>query len=272
MKKSIIIFSTSLAILSLLIVYFTNFNNHETNESISLNDKTLALESKKEIILGPIFNKIPDLYYGVDTRFAAVKKSDIEKATTIYDFLNEGEKEQIAQINSVNIIVIENNQLSNKRENGSDENLTDAQLKLIKSLNYFNHFTIRTEFKGENKETGQLEERFFGPHITIVPDVQATYIDGKDALINYLKDNSKDYMYVIKDNKLGAIKLSFIINKQGKITEVKHDAMTTGYPTIDDRFIELIENIPGKWIPAENSKGEKMDQELVFTFGPADGC
>ena len=51
-----------------------------------------------------------------------------------------------------------------------------------------------------------------------------------------------------------------------------HDAMTTGYPSIDEKFIELIKNIPGKWIPAENAKGEKMEQEFVFTFGPADRC
>jgi hypothetical protein len=48
--------------------------------------------------------------------------------------------------------------------------------------------------------------------------------------------------------------------------------MTTGYSSLDDKFIELIKNIPGLWIPAENSKGEHVDQELVFTFGPANGC
>ncbi len=48
--------------------------------------------------------------------------------------------------------------------------------------------------------------------------------------------------------------------------------MTTGYPSIDERFITLIKKIPGKWIPAENSRGEKIEQELVFTFGPANGC
>jgi hypothetical protein len=48
--------------------------------------------------------------------------------------------------------------------------------------------------------------------------------------------------------------------------------MTTRYPTLDEKFMTLIENIPGKWISAENSKGEKIEQELVFTFGPANGC
>jgi hypothetical protein len=158
------------------------------------------------------------------------------------------------------------------REFGTNEQLTEAQIKLIKSLDYFNHFTIRTEFQEKDKETGKLKDRFFGPHITITPDKQAVYIDGKESLINYLKDNSKENMNVIKGDKLGAIKVSFIITKEGTISNVKHDAMTTGYPSLDEKFIELIKNIPGKWSPAENSEGEKMDYEFVFTFGPRDGC
>ncbi len=270
MKKSIIILGTTLVILSLLIIGFTNWNNEAFDASTSLQSKTLASENKN--ILGPNIKVIPDLYYGVDTRFAAVKKTDIDKATTIYDFLNEGEKQQIAVVNSVDIIIIKNNQQSDIREYGSSDQLTDAQLKLIRSTPYFNHFKIKTEFKGKNTETGKLEARFFGPHITVVPDKQATYINGKDALIKYLKDNSKDDMNIIKDDKLGSIKLCFTITKQGTVSDIKHDAMTTGYPSIDEKLMKLIKNMPGKWTPAENSKGEKIEQELIFTFGPANGC
>ena len=35
----------------------------------------------------------------------------------------------------------------------------------------------------------------------------------------------------------------------------------------DKKMIELITNLPGKWAPAENQKGEKVDQELVISFG-----
>lgn len=268
MKKNIIIFGTTLVILSLLIFGFTNTSK---SEAIVENVKT----PKTSVTEGPIkFSNytIPDLYYGVDARFEAVKKSDVHNATTIYDFLNEGEKEQITHINSVNLIVIKDNQLSEIQASGTTEQLTAAQLKILKSTDYFSHFTIRTEFKGKNLETGKVEDKFFGPHITVSPEKEAVYAKGKEALIKYLKDSSKDNMNVIKDDKLGAIKLSFIITKEGQVTDVKHDAMTTGYTSIDEKLMELIKNIPGKWIPAENSKGEKMAQELVFTFGPRDGC
>ena len=270
MKRHIIMFSTTLAILSLLIFGFNKWKVTNTDEAKSLESKVST--SEYTIENNAINKDIPDLYYGVDSRFAAVKISDVHNATTIYDFLNEGEKEQIAHISSVSLIMVENNQLSEKRADGKNQYLTDAQLKLLKSTVYFNHFTIRTEFKAKNKDTGKLEERFFGPHITVVPDQQATYVDGKGALIKYLKANSKAAMNVIKGDQLGAIKIAFIITKEGNVSSVKHDAMTTEYPSIDKKLIDLIKNIPGKWIPAQDSKGEKIEQEFVFTFGPANGC
>lgn len=265
MKKNTIILITTLAIICLLIFGFTNFNNNEANESILSDATALATEKTTS-------NKIPDLYYGVDARFEAVKKADVHKATTIYDFLNEGEKAQIEHIYTVDVIVVKDNQLSEIRARGTTDQLTEEQLTILKSTDYFSHFTIRTEFRGKNMETGMMEDKFFGPHITVTPEQQATYVDGKNALLNYLKENSKESMTAIKGDKLGAIKLSFIINKQGKVTKIKHDAMTTGYPSIDNKLMTLLETIPGKWIPAKNDKGEIMEQELVLTFGPRDGC
>lgn len=270
MKKNIIILGTTLTIISLLIFGFSNVNSKEINTSNSKMVNDLVLEDQN--ISGPINKAIPDLYYGVDTKFAAVKKSDIDKATNIYAFLNDWEKQQIVKVKSVDIIIIKDNQLSNIRAHGTSAQLTEAQIKLLESTDYFSGFTIRTEFVGKNMETGKIEDKFFGPHITVVPDRQAAYIDGKDALISYLKENSKAEMNIIKNDKLGAIKLSFTISKLGKVIKVKHDAMTSGYPSIDEKFIQLLKNIPGKWVPAENANGEKMEQELVFTFGPRDGC
>ena len=32
-------------------------------------------------------------------------------------------------------------------------------------------------------------------------------------------------------------------------------------------MIQLIKNTPDQWVPAENEKGEKVEQELVVSFG-----
>ena len=73
MKKSVIILGTTLVILSLLFIGYTNWNKDEDNGPNSLSTKDLALENQNVNELNNTV--IPDLYYGVDARFAAVKKS-----------------------------------------------------------------------------------------------------------------------------------------------------------------------------------------------------
>jgi hypothetical protein len=213
-----------------------------------------------------------DLYFGIDSRGAAIKKTDIDKATTIYAFLNEEERQQIVYLNAVEIIIIKNGRRTDVRSYGESDQLTDSQLKLLRSAELFTQFSIRTDFKTKNTKTGKLEERFFNRHLTIVPEKQATYINGKKALITYFKDNSKEDMNVIKGNNLGAVMLYFTITRNGTVSNVYQELMTTGYPSIDEKFIEIIKSIPGQWAAAENAKGAPIDQELVFTFGLRDDC
>ena len=42
---------------------------------------------------------------------------------------------------------------------------------------------------------------------------------------------------------------------------------SSGYDSIDERMVGLITDLPGKWKPAENLKGQKVDEQLVFSFG-----
>jgi hypothetical protein len=271
MNKTSIIIRTTQALLTILAFSLVSCSKTiKTNDVNSSNSNDLAFVDSN---LEPNTNKnIPDLYFGIDSRGSAIKKTDIDKATTIYTFLNEGEKKQIAHLNSVEIIIIENGRRTDIRSYGESDQLTDSQIKLLRTAELFTQFSIRTDFKTKNTKTGKLEERFFNPHLTIVPKKQATYVNGKEALITYFKDNSKENMSVIKGNNLGAVMLYFTVTKNGTVSNVYQELMKTGYPSIDKKFIELIKKIPGQWTPAENSKGEPIDQELVFTFGPRDGC
>ncbi|MUU77687.1 energy transducer TonB [Winogradskyella endarachnes] len=270
MKKRIIISTTALAILAIVLFGFTNLKLNESKETATTEPIEPLIENNA--FFGPYEKPLPNLYYGVDTRFKAVKKSDIDKATSIYDFITKEEKEQIIDIKYINLIVIENNEHSNTQESGKTAAFTETQLQILKATDYFSHFTVKSEFKGKNPKTRNIEDMFISPHITVVPNQQAQYVAGKEALVNYFKDHSRRAMSIITDNKIYPIKISFIINKKGKVTDVKHDAMSTGYPEIDAKLMELVKNIPGQWIPAQKANGEKTNQELVFTFGPDDGC
>jgi len=65
-------------------------------------------------------------------------------------------------------------------------------------------------------------------------------------------------------------KIRFTISTEGEITNIRHDSISR-YASIDKRMIKFLKKIPGEWQPAENAKGEKVEQDLVFTFA-IPGC
>ena len=84
--------------------------------------------------------------------------------------------------------------------------------------------------------------------------------------MNYLEENSKDAIKNVKRNKLKPGKVRFIVTQNGAIENVRLES-TSGYTAIDKKMLELIKLAPKEWSPARNSKGDKINQELVFSFG-----
>lgn len=121
-----------------------------------------------------------------------------------------------------------------------------------------------------NKKAGRLEHSDSTSYLTIVPEKQAVYVNGMDALIDYLKESNKKNTAIVRRSELKPGQLYFTVNKEGTISNVGL-ITTSGYPYIDKMLAELIANAPGEWEPAENSKGEKVDQKLILSFGAA-GC
>lgn len=283
MKKKILIFIAIIIALSLSAFVVTNkeFKNKKQNVkaiAIKSNNKLDSNFTYKEPI-GPVLKNdtidtiktkpevFEDFIYDVGSRFKPMKKSAIKKATSLNHFFTEEELSSISSIKFVEIIVIENERQTQKREIGYTKSFTDAQLKLIKSFDYSSHFNIRIEYLQKNY-IGQLEHKFNSPHITIVPEKQAEYIKGKEALKTYLRENSKAVREEanVDPMKLQPAKLYFTVSKDGKISDVKLDR-SSNYPLVDKTMIALIKKLPGKWNPAENEKGEKISQEQVVSFG-----
>ena len=89
-------------------------------------------------------------------------------------------------------------------------------------------------------------------------------------VIEYLKENSKEEVAIIEQDQLSACRVHFTVTKKGTIKNVKLYS-TSGYSTVDKMLVEMVSTMPEKWDPATNSKGDNVDQELVFFFGKA-GC
>ncbi len=264
MKKNVIIFCAVLITLSLTAYGVINSNDSKVKHLQTTNSKEIVANTPDaEKIEGPI---LTDFIYDVGPRFSPIKKGDIEKARSVNDFLEEKQIQAITSIKSVNVIIIKDDKQSDIREMGFSERLTEAQLSLLRNSDYSTNFLIRVEFQQNNETTGKSEHGYSTPHLTIVPEKQAKYSMGKDALMQYLRENSLVARANVQDDKLQPAKLFFTVTKSGTIENVRLDR-TSNYPEVDKRMIELITTVPGTWEPALNDEGKKVDQELVISFG-----
>ena len=249
MKKSIIIFCTVLTTFCLMAFGYMNLSNTVTDQKD--------------------FNQAdPDLIYKVDSRFmTTITKEDLHKATSVLDIVpKEAEGWWKVSFQTVTVAVLQDG--DEIRAMGNDKVLNAAQIMLLQSTDYSTNFYIKARSKNKHPDTGKIEDYVY--YLTIIPEKEAEYTSGHDALIAYLKENSKEKTAIIKQDKLQPGKVSFTVTKEGKIANVKLTD-TSGYPSVDEALIELVSNMPDKWAPATNSKGEKVDQELVFFFG-LEGC
>ena len=271
MKKNILILSIVLVTLSLMAYGVISSKDSVTGQEVALSSEPVAVAVDKQVLEDFSVKKYPNFTYNVDSRFmSTITKEDLHKAKSILDFLPKEQTDKVFHYKSVSVIILEDNKQTDKREEGSNDILTPAQIKLIRSTDYSTNLLIRADFQEMNENVGALVNNYFTPHITVVPENEAIYIDGNDALINYLRENSKEKTTIVNERKLKAGKIYFTVTKDGTISNVNLTS-TSGYPSIDLYMIELVKSIPGAWEAATNSEGEKVEQELVFSFGTI-GC
>jgi len=268
MKKNVIVFVTALTII-ILFAFGFNTKNDSVNKPVEISNSTL-ITSDKKIERDYNFSFFPDFFYKVDTRFRGVKKGMVDNAKSVTDFLPKEHTQSIVSYKSVSVTILEDTKQTGIKETGTSELLTAAQIKLLRSTDYSTNILIRADYQNKNEHTGKLQNNYSTPYLTIVPEKQAMYENGKNALIEYLKENSKVETAYVQKNILQPGRLFFTVSKNGVISDVTLGA-TSGYPAIDKKMIQLMYEAPGKWKPAENLKGEKVDQELVFSFGEV-GC
>ena len=261
MKKSIFILFAGLTTLSSAAFGIMNWNPSCESKAI-VNSATETEDTNDK----QVFDSKVAFFYNVDTRFSGVEKTALDNANSIHDFLPQRFTESIISYHSVEIIVLNDNKQTENRHLGKDDKLTPEQKNLIQSLDYSSNILIRAEFKEKNRITGRVSHGYATPHLTIVPFIQAEYFAGKDALVDYLKNNCGDITKDIDEKKLEPGKLYFTISKDGFISNINL-AASSGYAHVDAHMKELLINLPGEWNPAKNIRGEKVEQTLVFSYG-----
>lgn len=267
MKKRILISAIAAATLGLTAFTYINWNKPVKAETEL---PFCTKDNYKNFPLDKV--QIPDeprIFYHVDSRYGTtITKEKLSNAKSVIDIVPTKADWSSFPIQTVKVSVLHGD--TENSETGNSRALNPAQRKLLQSTDYSGNFRIVATCKGKHKSVPGREQYELCYYLTVVPEKEAEYVDGSDALIAYLKQGSKEKMAEVKKDKLKPGKLSFTVTKNGAITNINLEA-SSGYPEVDKTMTDLINAMPGKWNPATNTKAEKVDQEFVFFFG-IEGC
>ena len=204
-----------------------------------------------------------------------VIKEKIHNAENISDLIPDYGIQESVKNNSLALrdvqIKIENkniNTINLNTEKRDGNTLSQDQKELLKSTDYSTNFylegVLSTEIENSEKE------RYFNYFMTVVPEKQATYKAGQMVLIDYLKTKCQPMIAAKEKGTFQAGNINFTVSKSGSVSNIILYS-TCGYPDIDKKMMELMKNLPNVWNVASNEKGEKIDQDLVLSFGNM-GC
>lgn len=268
MKKNLLIFCAILTTLSL-----TAFGYISWNAPVAATCQKTACSTAIAFDNDPLllFNKPigSDFFLKISPRFIhTITKEKLHQATSIIDILPEKANQWVHSYQAVKVTVLDGEEEISER--GIGDQLNAAQSKLVQSANYSTDFYIEADYSIKNDGTGALEKSDLVYYFTVVPEKAATYEDSMDKLLSYLKEQSSKKTAYINQYDMKPGKLRFTVTQNGNISNVRLSS-TTGYPEVDQQLFDLISEMPGRWNPATNSKGEKVDQELVLSFG-SEGC
>jgi hypothetical protein len=262
MKKNIIVLY---GLLLLMCIYACNSNNDaQKNEQLVFDNQDFASNAELPVTITNRINS--DFIFDVAPRFNPVTKSELNMVKSFRDFIAEEHADRIVKYYSLSVIVLNGTEKTKTRENGKGGDFNDSQIKLLQSVDYTTNLLIWSDYREKSFENGELQNSTWTPYISVVPEKQAEFTDGKESLIFYLDDNSKSARIDVDKDKLKPATISFIVTKNGTIEDAKLDD-TSGFPIVDKKLIELISKTSGYWLPAENSDGEKVDQKLTISYG-----
>lgn len=265
MKRNIVI--TSIALSTIAAVAFGYNNWMDTPQKVQEKNtpSCKAPQRIKSDINGFLRQSaFENFSYAVGSRFINhVTKEKLQKAKTISGIVPDGAADDVREFWDVRIKLLDEKTPEAKAK---DDQLTEDQLKLIQTFDYSSNFSIEAFCMMKNHETGEYEKQCFVYYMTVIPEKYAEYNGGNQAFIDYLKHGSKEETEGVKRKDLQPGKIRFTVLKNGTIADVELES-TSGDKKVDDKMMELVNNSPNKWTPAQNMQGEKIDQVMVYSFG-----
>ncbi len=267
MKRNVIIGSIIILTLGLLSFGWMNSTDSAPDSEAVQTQQIPSFDAG----LSHLFNRPsnPDFFFAVGSRFmATVTKEKLHNSTSISQIIPSEADWTKYPIQFVKVTIFENE--NEKSEPGHNLELNEAQIKMLKSIDYSDNFLFNASCVGTVDGSGNLNPCDLAYYLTLVPEKEAEYSLGEEGLLSFLRQNSEAEIVNLNSDELQSGKVYFTITSNGTVSDVTLES-TCGYPIIDEIMSQLLIKAPGKWISAENSSGEKVNQKLVFSYGKV-GC
>lgn len=224
----------------------------------------------------------------------AVKKTTLENATVVgeimpalWDNIGLAYKERveldlilnyfpdesynkIIDIHEVEIEVMINGE--RKSSIGNSEMLTAEQKELLKQADMGSSIAVRFRFfhRYTVSNSGRKDIRYGYYSVDVVPETEASYPGGNQALSAYLKSNVVDKIfYSDNDYEKLPINVDFIVTENGDVENVDI-SRKMAIPDVDQLIKNAFTNM-AKWTPAVNAEGVFVRQKFSIPFGGM-GC
>lgn len=253
MKKSILILGAIVIVSSLTAFTYLKVQNQE--------QATVANWSSEKHEL--------DFYMGVGTRFSPITKEEISTKKNLHELLLSGNKTHIVKINSATLKLVDKDNRKAALSSINSEVITQDFLSAFNELELSTNFVIEThcdmDYQCNNKDLG-----FFTPHYTLSPKTIAKFPKGNEEFLSDIKAEIKTELSTLNNNEIRPGKVYFTVLKSGKINNV-YMTGTSGSKSVDEKIMLSLKSYKEKWIPAKDSKGNVVDQELVLSVGKQ-GC
>ena len=97
-------------------------------------------------------------------------------------------------------------------------------------------------------------------------EIMPEYPGGQNALSSYINDHLDYSQAAVDDNTTGALKVSFVVDENGKVTDVHLMGDKKVGDGLDDEAIKVISNMPA-WTPGKvKGKNVSTRLQLPITF------
>ena len=210
-----------------------------------------------------------DLKYEVNRiyPYISITKAELKDAHTLTDINKNYKSSWVKEYLSVEVSTIHQGKL--RKSVSKSEILNQEQKDNINMADADTDISVKIQYLPNNTlETKEIKEINFS--FNPIPEKEATYFGGEEALKTYLKENAINKIpnSSFKNYDLAAIK--FTINEAGQVINV-HVFESSKDEKIDELLLETIRKMP-TWKPAAYENGTKVKQEFVLTIGNMESC